>query len=114
MKLTHQPTGRTTDFEPKSNHIGNRPAHQDNNRKHGEPWFSGTLVIGDPQENVENPEDFFQFFQVFWVFQAEHFGKLSAPVFRIFLDWSRAPETKIRPISSNVFVFFQFFDRTNV
>ena len=37
--------------------------------------------------------------------QAEDFGKLSAPVFRIFLDWFRAPGTKIRPISS----YFSFF-----
>ena len=26
-------------------------------RKHGGPWFSGTLVIGDPQEDVEKSKD---------------------------------------------------------
>ena len=77
------------------------------NRRHGEPWFSGTLVIGDPQENGEQSGDFFNFFQVFLlVFQAEDFGKLSAPAFRIFLDRFRAPETKIRPMSSHFSVFF--------
>ena len=28
-------------------------------RRHGKPWFSGTLVIGDPQENGEKSEEFF-------------------------------------------------------
>ena len=80
-------------------------------RKHGEPWFSGTLVIGDPQENGEKSEEKFVFFMFFFsVFQAEDFGKLSAPVFRIFLDWFRAPGTKIQQISSHFSVVFQLFD----
>ena len=37
-------------------------------RKHGEPWFSGTLVIGDPQENVEKSGDFLDFSNVFMGF----------------------------------------------
>ena len=78
-------------------------------RKHGEPWFSGTLVIGDPQENREKSEEQFDFFMFFSVFQAEDFGKLSAPVFRIFLDWSRALGTKIQQISYH-FSYFQLFD----
>ena len=40
-----------------------------------------------------------------WVFQAEDFGKLSAPAFRIFVDWSRSPGTN-RPI----FACVPFFD----
>ena len=36
-------------------------------RKHGEPWFSGTLVIGDPQENVETPVDFSIVSGLFWL-----------------------------------------------
>ena len=80
-------------------------------RKHGEPWFSGTLVIGDPQENGETSEDLVNLFSYFvWVFQAEDFGKLSAPVFRIFLDRFRAPGTKIRPISSHFSVILQLLD----
>ena len=35
-------------------------------RKHGHPWFSRTLVIGDPQENGEQPEDFNIFSVLFW------------------------------------------------
>ena len=44
-------------------------------------------------------------------FQVEDFGKLSAPVFRIFLDWFRAPATKIRRVSFHFSVFVQFAGR---
>ena len=39
-----------------------------NVRKHGEPWFSGTLVIGNPQENGEKPKDIFDCSSVFFGF----------------------------------------------
>ena len=45
---------------------------------------------------------------VFGGFQAEDFGKLSAPVFHIFLDQFRAPGAKIRQISSNFSNLFSF------
>ena len=45
----------------------------------------------------------------FWVFQAEDFGKLFAPVFRICLDRFRALGTEIRQISSYCSVYFSAF-----
>ena len=42
-------------------------------------------------------------------FSAEDFGKLSALVFGIFLDWFRALGTKIRPVSFYFSVFFSAF-----
>ena len=48
----------------------------DESRKHGEPWFSGTLVIGDPQEDVENSRDCFDFSSVFLGFSGRGFWKI--------------------------------------
>ena len=45
-------------------------------RKHGEPWFSGTLVIGDPQENVEKSDDFLNFSNVFLGCSGREFWKI--------------------------------------
>ena len=60
---------------------------------------------------MEKSRDLFDLSSVFLGFQAEDFGKLSAPVFRIFLDRFRAPGRTIRPISFNFSVFFQFVGR---
>ena len=45
-------------------------------RKHGEPWFSGTLVIGDPQEDVEKSGDVFDFSSGFLGFSGRGFWKI--------------------------------------
>ena len=45
-------------------------------RKHGEPWFSGTLVIGDPQEDEDKSADFFKFLPVFFGFSGWAFWKI--------------------------------------
>ena len=45
-------------------------------RKHGEPWFSGTLVIGDPQENVEKSEEQIDVFMFFSGFSGRGFWKI--------------------------------------
>ena len=74
-------------------------------RKHGEPWFSGTLVIGDPQENEEKSRDCLICPGCFWVCQAGDYGKLSAPAFRFFLDRLRAPGNQIRQSSCHFYVF---------
>ena len=42
-------------------------------RKHGELWFSGTLVIGDSQENVDKSEEKIDLFIFVSVVQAEDF-----------------------------------------
>ena len=44
-------------------------------RKHGEPWFSRTLVIGDPQENVERPGVVY-FFRFLFGFSSRGFWKI--------------------------------------
>ena len=44
-------------------------------RKHGEPWLSGTLVIGDPQENVDKAKDVFNVFSFFVVLSGRAFWK---------------------------------------
>ena len=70
-----------------------------------EPWLSEIR-----RRTVNNPRICLIFQVFFWVFQAEDFGKLSAPAFRIFLDRLRALEIRIRPISSNFSDIFQLFD----
>ena len=45
-------------------------------RKHGEPWFSRTLVIGDPQENGEQSEEKIDLFMFFFVFSGWGFWKI--------------------------------------
>ena len=69
-----------------------------------EPWLSEIR-----RRTWKNPGIFLICQVFFWVFQAEDFGKLSAPVFRIFLDRFRAPGTKFRPISSYFSLFCSAF-----
>ena len=54
----------------------NAKLHMSSYRKHGEPWFSGTLVIGDPQENGEKSEEYFIFFMFFFGFSGGGFWKI--------------------------------------
>ena len=60
-------------------------------------------------KNGENPGENFDFFLIFWGFSSPDFAKISAAVLRIFLVRSRAPETKIWPISFHFFVFLLVF-----
>ena len=59
---------------------------------------------------MKNPRIFLIVQVFFLVFQAEDFGKLSAPAFRICLDRFRAPETEFQPSSFHFSVFFQLLD----
>ena len=49
----------------------------------------------NPQENGENPKDFFNCSLFFQGFSSPDFAKISAAVLRIDLVRSRAPETNI-------------------
>ena len=60
-------------------------------------------------KNGENPREHLDFFRFFPGFSAPDFAKISAAVLRIFLVRSRAPETKIWPMSFHFFVFLLVF-----